>query len=240
MKSPEGEIPSGGWFSLVNCFKRAIKNKKAILNPEYLIALTLPEVREIFKGINGVDIPLVEKRLENLREVGKVLKNKFFSKFVNLLNAADYDAIKIVKSVYESFSSFKDIAHLNGKDIFFLKRAQILAQDLSYLTQKYKNRRINNLHLLTAFADYKLPQMLRKCDVIKYKDNLAKKVDSYVLIPAGSREEIEIRSVTVWCIELIRQKLEKYTAADIDNALWLISQNQTNVKPYHRTYTIFY
>ena len=126
------------------------------------------------------------------------------------------------------------------KKIYFLKRAQICAQDFSYLSQKYKELKIKNINLLTAFADYKIPQMLRKFEVIVYGKNLAKKIDNYILIPQGGREEIEIRVVTIWSIELIRQRLKKYTASEIDNALWLVSQEQDGVKPYHRTYSIYY
>lgn len=240
VKSIRGDFPSGGWFSLVNCFQKALTNKIPILKADYLISLTLVEVKKIFKGINGVDIPLAERRLENLHEAGRVLKNKYSGKFLNLLNEADFDAIKLVRLVYEKLPSFRDIAHWHGRDVFFLKRAQILAQDLSYLTQKYKNKKIKNLQVLTAFADYKLPQMLRKFAVIEYTDELAGQIDNYRLIPSGDRKEIEMRSATIWSIELIRQKLQKYSAADIDNALWLISQNQAEVKPHHRTYTIFY
>ena len=41
-------------------------------------------------------------------------------------------------------------------------------------------------------------------------------------------------------IEFLKQKLKKFTSGDIDNALWLISQNKSGVKPYHRTYSIYY
>ena len=55
------------------------------------------------------------------------------------------------------------------------------------------------------------------------------------------REEIEIRSATIWGVELIRQQFKNYNAAEIDNALWLMSQSfSKDTKPYHRTYTIYY
>ena len=39
---------------------------------------------------------------------------------------------------------------------------------------------------------------------------------------------------------VIRQRLEAFTAAQIDNALWFLSQDQEGLKPYHRTRTIDY
>lgn len=230
----------GGWYSLTKCFQRAAADKIPILEPEFLISLNLERTRSIFKGTNEVDIPLLEKRLENLQEAGKVLKEKYNGKFINALEDAGFDTIKIVNLLIKDFPSFRDIANFEGRDIYFLKRAQICSQDFSYFEQKNKKFHIKNIDVLSAFADYKIPQILRKYGIISYSKNLADRIDNYVLIPSGSREEIEIRSATIWVVELIKQKLEKYTSADIDNALWLISQNQKNIKPYHRTYTIYY
>lgn len=100
---------------------------------------------------------------------------------------------------------------------------------------------MKNIECLTAFSDYRLPQILREFSVIKYAKTLASKIDNYVLIPSGSCEEIEIRAATIWGVELIRQKLEKFPASKIDFALWLLSQGlPQKVKPHHRTYSIYY
>lgn len=230
----------GGWYSLTKCFQRAVADKIPILESEFLINLNLERTRSIFKGTNGVDIPLLGKRLENLKEAGKVLKEKYNGKFINALEDAEFDAIKIVNLLIRDFSSFRDVVSFKGQNVYFLKRAQICSQDFSYFEQKNKKFHIKNIEVLSAFADYKIPQILRKYEVISYDKSLADKIDNYILIPAGSWEEIEIRSSTIWSVELIKQRLEKYTAADVDNALWLISQNQSGIKPYHRTYTIYY
>lgn len=238
---PKGTITTGGWYSLTKCFQRALSEKIPILDPKFLINLTLDDVKSIFKGVNDVEIPLLKERLINLQEAGKVLEEKYSGKFINALEEANFDAINIVNLILKDFPSFRDIARIDGQEIAFLKRAQICAQDFSYLNLQSKfNKTIKNVDILTAFADYKIPQMLRKYEVISYTKDLAEKIDNYILIEQGSREEVEIRSATVWCIELIRQKLKKYTASDIDNALWLLSQDQKDIKPYHRTYTIYY
>jgi len=233
---PDNSGAVDGWYALTKCFDRALTRNGPILEAEYLENLTLDETKSLFSGNENTEIPLLEKRMENLKEAGKVLREKYKGEFINVLKKAEYDSVKIVKLIVEDFPSFRDISKLDGKEIYFLKRAQICAQDLSYL----KELKIKNVDTLTAFADYKIPQMLMKFGVISYNPDLAKKIDDYVLVPAGSREEIEIRSATIWCIELIKQKLEKYSAAEIDNALWLISQSKLDVKPYHRTYSIYY
>lgn len=237
---PEGSAAAGGWYSLTKCFMRAIAEGVPILDANYLGGITTDQGEKFFRGCTGVPIPLFSERVENLREAGKVLKTKYDGKFVNVLEEANYDAIQIVNTICKNFPSFRDNVVYKGEKIYFLKRAQICAQDFSYLSKKHKDLTIKNVGLLTAFADYKVPQMLRKYGGISYKKKLAYAIDTYTLIPMGSRQEVEIRSATIWCIELLRQKLKKYTAAQIDNALWLVSQDQTDVKPYHRTYTIFY
>jgi hypothetical protein len=64
------------------------------------------------------------------------------------------------------------------------------------------------------------------------------------LIPAGSEEEVEIRAATIWACELLRREMQKHgyhlTAAEIDLRLWHMSQQTAEMRPYHRTRTIYY
>jgi hypothetical protein len=238
---PPGNKVSGGWFSLVSCFKRATDRKIPITDSNYLLSLDKEELKGILEGVNNIEIPLLNERLNNLHETGEILINKYGGKFISVLEEAEFDAINLVNILAKNFSSFRDISLYQDKKIFFFKRAQILSNDISYLSKLDKRAKLGRLNLLSAFADYKIPQILRNEKMIEYSENLAKRIDNYDLIPHNSEEEIEIRAATIWSVELIRQKLERYTAAQIDNAIWLISQDQTKVeKPYHRTYTIFY
>ncbi|MDP2930517.1 MAG: queuosine salvage family protein [bacterium] len=236
---PVGNTIKGGWYCLKACFERALAEGVPILEADYLCSITEEQVKNFFRGINGTEIPLIQERQNNLREAGRVLKDKFDGQFINVLKEAGNDAIKLVKLLYDNFPSFRDEAELDGKKVYFLKRAQICANDISYL-EPAKN--MKNLDQLTAFADYKLPQILKTWQILEYKDELAKKIDNYTLLSRGSREEIEIRSATIWAVELIRQELNnEFTASKIDNALWLLSQDLGDkVKPYHRTRTNFY
>jgi hypothetical protein len=164
------------------------------------------------------------------------LKKKYGGHFSNLLVAAKNDVVLAVTLICQDFLSFRDTSLFERKEVYFFKRAQICLNDISYLPEA----KINRLSELTAFADYRLPQVLREFGAINYSKDLAEWIDNLVLIPAGSREEIEIRAATIWAIELIRQKLKKYTAGQIDNTIWLVSQENPGRKPHHRTYTIFY
>jgi hypothetical protein len=236
----DGTWTTGGLYGLQACFGRGLKNRVPILDARRLVSLSMDDAAEFFIGANGVQIPLFEERVENLREAGRVLTEKFDGEFSNVMEAAGNDAVKITHMAIEYFPSFRDVSVLDGKDIFFYKRAQILAQDVSYIVQNAGGE-LHNLDRLTAFADYKLPQMLRMYGVLGYEEGLARRIDGYVQILHDSREEIEIRAATIWAVELLRQHLTGMTAAEINNAIWLMSQDvQGQAKPYHRTRTIFY
>src|SRR3989338_2401292 len=97
---------SGGWYGLVSCFKRALAENVPILNAEYLSSLSIDDAKIFFLVINGVEIPLLKERVQNLREAGKILLEKFDGKFINVLEESQFDAIKLVKTLQENFPSF--------------------------------------------------------------------------------------------------------------------------------------
>ncbi len=58
---------------------------------------------------------------------------------------------------------------------------------------------------LTAFADYKLPQVLRELGIISYDRRLASRIDAMESLRAGCEEEVEIRAMTVWAAEQLEE-----------------------------------
>ncbi|MBI5220334.1 MAG: hypothetical protein HY978_00665 [Candidatus Liptonbacteria bacterium] len=237
---PPGQFQTGGWYAMKSCFERALSEGTPLLDARYLLELEEATMAGIFRGADGTIMPLLAPRAENLREAGQALLEKFDGQFVNVLEESGYDAIKLVQLILDNFPSFRDTASLEGREIRFYKRAQVCPNDLSYLFPGQPER-IRNLNQLTAFADYKLPQVLREMGVLEYSPELVRKIDAGEEIPAGSREEIEIRAATIWAVELLRQHLGEYSAGRIDNALWLIGQDiRDTARPHHRTRTIFY
>lgn len=213
-------------------FERAIHEGVAILDSEYLSNLTLDETKKIFRPSNGTEIPLIEKRHENLLEAGRVLLKKFDGNYSNLIKQSNYDAILIAKTTIENFKSFDD----SCRGVNFYKRAQLNAFDIAQIPAENK---ITNTESLTAMADYKLPQLLRFMGVLKYSNYLAHRIDNWELIKSGSVEEIEIRSATIWAIELVSQKLG-ISAGLADRAIWWLSRELNIDQLYHRTYSIYY
>ena len=64
------------------------------------------------------------------------------------------------------------------------------------------------------------------------------------LIPKDSREEIEIRTSSVYACELLREELaklgKKFTNPEIDWILWNQAKQIETGLPYHKTLTIYY
>jgi len=122
-----------------------------------------------------------------------------------------------------------------------LKRAQICAYDLYLMFEGKDWGKLKNIEKLTAFADYKLPQILRHLGVISYSENLARKIGRYPEIDSGSQEEVEIRAATVWAVELIKRAMKKkIIATQIDSIFWGMGQDFGKMRPYHRVRTIYY
>jgi hypothetical protein len=245
---PKGTKPIGGWYGLEKCFKRALDEEIPILDAKYLQELTVRQARRFFRGKSSkVTIPLLKERIDCLREIGDVLVKKFDGKFINVLGKSyrdnAYSATWFVRLIMDNFPSFRDVSSLNRTThIAFLKRAQVCANDIGYALKKI-DKKMSGLEDLTAYADYKIPQILRLFGIIEYDKSLAEKIDNMTEIPHDSREEIEIRSASIWAVELLRQMLGNMTAGEIDNIIWLISQDdeiQSQAKPYHRSRTIFY
>jgi hypothetical protein len=144
----------------------------------------------------------------------------------------------------QHFPSFNDTTLYRTHTVRFYKRAQICVADLYNAFAGQQWGEFNDIEQLTIFADYKLPQVLRHANVLEYQTTLAQNIDNRELIKAGSEEEVEIRAATIWACELLRRVMLNHgrhmTAVDIDMRLWQLGQQSADMRPYHRTRTIYY
>lgn len=240
----EGE-KLNGYMAEAAALKRAVDEQIPLWDAGFLSNLSSEELASIFRGEReDIPIPLFEQRLENAREVGRVLLEYYEGQFTRMIEQAGGSATKLALSLTQRFSSFNDIARYRGKLVRFYKRAQICVADLRGAFKAEGWGAFDDYEQLTAFADYKLPQVLRHHGVLEYAPALAERIDKQEALPAGSDEEIEIRAATIWACELLRREMSVHgynlTAADIDQHLWFLGQEAANMKPYHRTRTAFY
>jgi hypothetical protein len=238
-----------GYWALAAALRRGVEEGFEPWEPAVLANLTDREVAHLLRPSRpgSLEIPLPAARAANLRELGRGLLTAFpeGEAVARLIGEAEGSGPRLAEIVARRFPSFNDVAYLDGREVRFFKRAQILVADLHGAFAGVEPGRFEDLDHLTAFADYKVPQVLRGLDVLRYRDDLAERIARKQLIPAGSREEIEIRAATVWACESIRRALaargRMMAAFEIDWALWQAGQTLgPDVPPYHRTETIFY
>lgn len=238
-----------GYWALAAALRRAVDEGRPIWEPSYLAGLSPRDVAHILcpHDLEFPEVPLFPARVVNLHELGRGLLLAYpdANPVETLVRDAGRSAARLVERVVATFPSFDDVATYNGRPVRFYKRAQILVADLHGAFGGQGLGAFDDLEVLTAFADYKVPQVLRRLGVLVYDEALAGKVDNRVLIPMGSPEEVEIRAATVWACELIRRAVaargKPLRAFEVDWALWLAGQElPPDARPYHRTYTVFY
>ena len=232
-----------GYYGLAVSLKKTLESRIPLIDASFLAALTMKQLEDMLAGI-GV-LQLMEERLNNLQELGKVLLEKYRGKASELIAVAGGSALKLATTLAADFSSFRDVATHEGHKVFFYKRAQLFAADLHGALEGKGLGSFSDMEELTAFADYKLPQVLRHVGALDYSPGLAERVDRRVYLKAGSEEEVEIRANTIWAVELIHREMKRLgkevSASQIDWLLWNLGQDdEFRARPYHRTLTIFY
>ncbi|MBN1263749.1 MAG: queuosine salvage family protein [Candidatus Pacebacteria bacterium] len=237
-----GENYDGAW-GMMGSIKKALDRGLPILKADYLSSLKKKDLALIWKG--NIPIPLFFRRWAILRENGRILQKKYQGQFLEVIRKSNKDALSLLSLITADFPSFNDRATFKGKKVLFYKRAQLAVADIYRCFKGRGWGNLKNIGQLTAAADYKIPQVLRKLGILKYSPELAGKIDSQVQILPGSEEEIEIRANMIWAIEQIKEELKKkipqVTSMEIDSYLWLLGQNKSpDDKPYHLTRTIYY
>ena len=232
-----------GSIALFRCLEHEARSNPKFFDSKYLEELDSAELSRILEG--NVEIPLLNERLRCVKEIGNVLNKNFEGDFNKLLTKTDNNAVTLLNIIIDNFPLFRDTQKLENNELGFYKRAQLQVKVVNDINVSFGGKQLDNLDKLTAFADYKIPQLLRALGIITYTQDLSQRIDEQVLLPKNSREEIEIRVATIWGVEYLKEELKhKYnsvTSSHIDSMLWNLSQKpEIKTKPYHRTYTTAY
>ncbi len=102
------------------------------------------------------------------------------------MEEANYDAYKLCEILTDSFECFDDISTVDNKTIAFYKRAQLNSKMIHDILVHFGEKGLSSVDRLTAFADYKIPQLLRKIGIVSYSLELANKLitmNLFLLIP---------------------------------------------------------
>lgn len=227
-----------GYKALSTALRRAVEEGVPLLEADWLAQVTPEQMAHVLRGVG--EIPMMEQRVANAREVGQVLAARWEGRFESMARAAGGSAVELVLLVERELGSFRDVARYRGQEVRLLKRAQILVVDLFGTFHGQGPGALTGLEQLTAFADYKIPQILRTLGTLVYSDELAALVDSRTELPAGSEKEVEIRAAMIWAVDELARAMG-LNAYEIDWYLWNEGQRpQPGEQPYHRTRTVFY
>ncbi|VUZ48381.1 unnamed protein product [Hymenolepis diminuta] len=244
-----------GYPALCAAINRAIDNGINLVDPKVLVSLTRSNLESIFKSASSSSIPLLDERLEILHTNGHILLEQFGGCFTNCIKACDGSAVKLIQLVCEKFPSFRDEATYKGQKVLLYKRVQILVADLWLAFRGESYGHFTDIDTLTAFADYRVPQVLNFFKVLEYDEELMAKLKNYELIESKSPLEVEIRGCCLQAVELLNEETRKLLAERgntgvvcnsviADNFLWLyrrkFAKEVEEAVPMHRTRCIFY
>lgn len=249
VRDDQGKVLDGStaaFWCLENAFR------KGILDPLYfptLSRLSGEYLADIFRGQAGMEIPMLGERLAGLHALGEGIPIRDPQSVRDLLESWDRSAVEAVEFLVARVPHFRDVADLGeGYEVPFYKRAQLAISMIDRVLIEGKFPWFfADTDSLTAFADYRLPQILREVGILVYSKDLAEMVDGEEEIPSQSVAEVCLRASTIWAVEYLRREIEglhrgiRFTAAQVDNLLWHRARElKDSMRPHHRTRTIAY
>lgn len=234
-----------GYFTVATALREHF-DRDGNWNARELCEVEPPELEEILGQTRAP--PAVKGLLElfaiALRDLGQWLLESHGGNFLSPIQRAEGSAERLVASLSE-MPLFRDVGSYEGLRVPFFKRAQILAADLALAFDGQGPGAFHDLDRLTVFADNLVPHVLRCLGALHYAPELAARIDAGEEIPAGSRDEIEIRAAAVFAGERIAARARacgrSLSEADADRWLWTRGQQpEIKARPRHRTRSTFY
>jgi len=236
-----------GAFAMWAALRRALEQGIDLLAGEVLQTLSLSSLAAVFSGESP--IPLIEARLLILREVGRILCDRYGGRFRNMFvsgNNKAFGQLGLVTRLLEEFPSFRDesVHRATGSVLKFEKRAQLLA--MMYHGRAFSSQAFHPLidfEDLGPIADYGVPRALHALGILTYAPWLNKQITGKDVIESDSIAEQEIRAQTVQAQLRLLEAINSRRTADIscvhlDYKLWMMGRAAK--EPHHLTRTTAY
>ncbi len=244
----EGQHPSDS-DAMVACLKRAAQNGIPILDGRFLATLTRPQMEKIFAG--NIEMPMLDEKLQNFREVGEVLAEHYDGHFHNFIKSCPPQLYDNGKGLVDAYGH--GVPAIQRCKRIRRPRDQVLqactAGTLGDFSQGCARPRtalpLTDIGKMTTFPDYIIPVGLRLLGITSYSASLEHAINSYQLIPRDSTQEVEIRAHSIYATALLREEINKMRPADlqviipqVNERLW--THYHTTFWPHHLTKTIMY
>ena len=228
-----------GYMALAAALRRAHRGGVPVHRAEHVAAWSATDLAEVLRGDPGgpAEPPLLAERHDVAVELAGWLVREHGGSALSPLAGAS-SAAGFAVELAGRLRGFRDVAVHRGEPVALLKRAQIAAHDCGIALGDDAPSGLRDRVGLTAFADYKVPQVLRAAGALVYRPDLAATVDRRAELAAGSEAEVEIRAMTVVTVDRLAA-LTGIEACAVDSLLWWRGQGLRE-PPYHRTRTIWY
>jgi hypothetical protein len=233
-----------GYMALAHALRRAWESGVPVAQPSAWASWPVSDLAAVLRGDpGGAPLPpMLAERHAVAAELGGWLRDAYGGSGLAALVAAP-SAPEFAQTLAGTLRLFRDVAEYRGRRVPLLKRAQIAAHDCGAALGALAPAGLRDRSGLTAFADYKLPQVLRAAGALAYSPSLAATVDARVELAPDSEEEVEIRACTVVAVDRLVEQLRvrgrALDAAQVDAMLWWRGQG-LHAQPYHHVRTIWY
>lgn len=242
----DGERYTGYW-SLCAAINRALDEGIPITTPSFWRSdgFDLDVCAYVFRSCTDEQIPLLEQRLEVLKEAGTVLTE---TTFCEVLESCDHSASKLLDWVTNNLQSYNDRFVYHDETVSILKRAQILVGELWACFNGEGFGKFEDIDTITMFADYRVPQILYQLNCLRYSEQLEALLRAGTMMQSGSDAEIELRGTSIEAVEQIVRHIKTnhpetaINAILVDFYLWdaAKAQESSATIPCHRVRSIFY
>jgi hypothetical protein len=233
-----------GYMALAVALRRAYDMGVPVAQPAVWATWSVADLGRVLQGDAGgpASPPMLAERHAVAAELGAWLGSVHGGSGLAALRASA-SAFEFAQTLAETLRLFRDVAEYRGRRVPLLKRAQIAAHDCGAALGSACPAGLRDRSGLTAFADYKLPQVLRASGALVYAPSLAARVDARTELVPDSEEEVEIRACTVVAVDrlvgVLRGLGRAVDAPLVDSMLWWRGQG-LRAQPYHRVRTIWY
>jgi hypothetical protein len=199
-----------GGIGVEMCNARAIRQGRNILDPHYLVSMTMADLEDHYRDdITGeVTLQLLDKRLDQFHAVGRVLIDEYDGHFVNVLRQADgylyrEDGQGFIQLLLTRFAgAFSDWPLCKRPNVdalgLYMKRSnRTLPPELDRICN------FKDIDKLIIGPDYYRPLWFVRTGIFEISDELKQKLRNRELIEPGSEMEQEYRALTIIaCLEL--------------------------------------
>jgi len=246
-----------GYWSLCAAVNRALQEGIPLTSAEYMKNVTLEQLKHIFRSENNRQIPMLDERVQVLRETGNALQDYFGGSISNCIKACKGSAQELIKRIVSHFPSYSDTAVFAGKKVLLYKRVQILVADLWACFEGQSYGYFEDIDIITMFADYRVPQGLAYIGALQYSEKLMDRLREGEILHSGNPIEVEIRGNSIWAVALIKGKMNEILSQEqietnndplndivIDFFLWgytkKVLDNSDIEIPIHKVRSVYY